>query len=79
MNTLIVERVVEQLRVLPYELQWRVFEFTRALNLSAPHGVSGQQMLSLSGAIQADDLRLMAEAIEAGCEKVDADERMPFA
>jgi hypothetical protein len=27
----IVDKVVEQLKTLPYELQWRVFEFTRAL------------------------------------------------
>jgi len=38
MDTSIVDKVVEQLKALPSELQWRVLEFTRALSLSAPRG-----------------------------------------
>ncbi|TEU15539.1 MAG: hypothetical protein E3J21_12975 [Anaerolineales bacterium] len=74
MDTFIVEKVVEQLKVLPYELQWRVLEFTRALAISIPHGVPGQQLLRFAGAIPLDDLQLMRQAIEEGCEQVDANE-----
>lgn len=74
MNTLIVDKVIEQLKVLPYELQWRVFEFTRALAVSIPHGVPGCQLLRFAGAIPLDDLQLMRLAIEQGCERVDANE-----
>lgn len=74
MDTFIVEKVVEQLKVLPYELQWRVLEFTRALAISIPHGVPGQQLLRFAGAIPLDDLQLMHQAIEEGCEQVDANE-----
>ena len=74
MDTPIVEKVIEQLRSLPYELQWRVLEFTRALALSTPHGVPGQQLLRFAGAISLDDVQLMREAIEQGCERVDANE-----
>jgi hypothetical protein len=74
MDTFIVEKVVEQLKVLPYELQWRVLEFTRALAISIPHGVPGQQLLRFAGAIPLDDLQLMRQAIEEGCEQVDAHE-----
>lgn len=35
---------------------------------------SGQAWLSLAGTISLDDLQLMGEAIEAGCEQVDLDE-----
>lgn len=74
MDTFIVEKVVEQLKVLPYELQWRVLEFTRALAISIPHGVPGQQLLRFAGAIPLEDLQLMRQAIEEGCEQVDANE-----
>ena len=74
MSTSVVDQVIEQLQALPHELQWRVLEFTRALALSAPHGVPGQQLLRFAGALPTDDLQLMREAIEQGCEQVDADD-----
>jgi len=74
MDRHIVEKVVEQLKVLPEELQWRVLEFTRALAESAPRGVPGQQLLRFAGALPPDDVKLMREAIEQGCEQVDANE-----
>ncbi len=73
MNPL-VEKVVEQLKTLPYELQWRVYEFTRALAVSAPHGVDGQQLLRFAGSIPADDLQIMLQVIERDCERVDTSE-----
>jgi hypothetical protein len=42
MDTPIADQVIEQLKTLSYDLQWRVLEFTRALALSTPHGVPGQ-------------------------------------
>ncbi len=73
MNTPVVDKVIEQLQKLPAEMQWRVFEFTRALAASAPHGVPGHQLLQFAGAIPLDDLQLMQQAIDDGCEVVDAD------
>jgi len=74
MDTFVVEKVIEQLKTLPNELQWRVLEFTRALALSTPHGIPGQQMLRFAGAIPLDDVYLIREAIEQYCEQVDANE-----
>jgi hypothetical protein len=74
MSTPVVDKVVEQLRDLPYELQWRVLEFTRALAVSVPHGVPGQQLLEFAGSIPPDDLQVMRQAIQDGCEQVDANE-----
>ena len=71
MDTSIVDKVVEQLKALPSELQWRVLEFTRALSLSAPRGTSGKQLLRFAGAVPLGDVKLMREAIEQGCEQVD--------
>ena len=74
MDTLITDQVIDQLKVLPYESQWRVLEFTRTLAVSVPRGISGQQLLRFAGVIPLDDLQLMRLAIEQGCEQVDADE-----
>ncbi|MCS6844019.1 MAG: hypothetical protein NZ528_06805 [Caldilineales bacterium] len=74
MSTPIVDKIVEQLKVLPYESQWRVFEYTRALAGSAFRGAPGSQLLPFAGAIPADDLQLMRFAIEEGCERIDANE-----
>lgn len=74
MDISIVEKVVEQLESLPQELQWRVLEFTRALTVSTPHGVSGVQLLRFAGAIPQEDVNVMREAIEQGCEQVDVND-----
>jgi hypothetical protein len=74
MDTPIIDKVIEQLKDLPHELQWRVLEFTRALSLSTPRGVPGRQLLRFAGTIAPDDAHLMREAIEQGCERVDANE-----
>ena len=74
MDTPIADQVIEQLKTLSYDLQWRVLEFTRALALSTPHGVPGQQLLRFAGTISAEEAQVMVDAIEQGCERVDADE-----
>jgi len=74
MDNLVIDKVIEQLKVLPHELQWRVLEFSRALAVSTPHGVHGQQLLRFAGAIPPEDVRLMRDAIEQSCEQVDVDE-----
>jgi len=68
MDTPVIEKVVEQLRSLPYELQWRVLEFTRALALSVPRGVSGRKVLHFAGTIPLEKAQRMGEAIEQGPE-----------
>lgn len=74
MNTHVIEKVVEQLRSLPDDLQRQVLEFTRVLALSVPRGVAGKQLLQFAGVIPPSDVELMQGAIEQGCEQVDANE-----
>ncbi len=74
MDTPIVDKVIEQLKTLPQELQWRVLEFTRALAQSTPHGVPGRQLRRFAGTISPEDAELMRKAIEQGCEQVDTNE-----
>jgi len=74
MSARIIEKVIEQLQSLPYDLQRQVLEFTRALALAAPRGVAGRELLQFAGAIPRSDVALMQKAIEQGCEQVDTDE-----
>ncbi len=71
MKTPIIERVIEQLEALPYELQQRVLEFTRTLAGSILRGIPGAQLLRFAGGIPAGDLQIMQQAIDLGCEQVD--------
>jgi hypothetical protein len=74
MDIPIVDKVIEQMKKLPQELQWRVLEFTRALAVSAPQAIAGAQLLRFAGTIPQADVREMKEAIEQGCEQVDSNE-----
>ncbi len=74
MSTAVIEKVVEQMKDLPDELQRRVLEFARALALSTPRGVPGTQLLRFAGAIPLDEVEVMRQAIEQGCEQVDINE-----
>jgi hypothetical protein len=70
----VIDQVVEQLRTMPQPLQWQVLEFARTLIDSKIQGVSGQHLLRFAGAIPSDDLQVMQETIEQGCEQVDLNE-----
>jgi hypothetical protein len=74
MNTSIINEVVEQLGTMPQHLQSQVLEFARKLVQNEVKGTPGSQLLRFAGSIPADDLQLMREAIEQGCEQVDVDE-----
>ena len=74
MNTSIIDDVIEQLGTMPQHLQSQVLEFARKLVKTEVKGTPGSQLLRFAGSISADDLKLMREAIEQGCEQVDVNE-----
>ncbi|MBO3457362.1 hypothetical protein G7B40_030425 [Aetokthonos hydrillicola Thurmond2011] len=74
MDTLILEQLIEELKVMPENLQYQVLEFARTLVGSQIHGVPGRELLNFAGTIPPDDILLMSRAIEQGCEQVDIDE-----
>ena len=74
MDTVVIDKVIEQLKDLPQEMQWRVLEFTRTLAVSTPRGVPGRHLLRFAGIVPPEEAALMREAIEQGCEQVDAHE-----
>jgi hypothetical protein len=74
MESSIVDRVADEVRALAPELQHRVLEFARALAVSEPRGLPGQQLLQFAGKLTPEDAQLMRDAIEKGCEKIDSHE-----
>ncbi len=75
MNSLIIDEVFERLKVMPQSLQQQVLEFTKTLTDSTTvKGVPGSQLLHFAGTIPLDELNLMSEAINSGCEQVDSNE-----
>ena len=74
MDTPILDKLIEQLKVMPQDLQWRVLEFARTIAGTQIQGVPGRQLLRFAGSIPPDDVKLMRQAIEQDCEQVDIDE-----
>ena len=68
----VAERIMEQVGKLPLEEQRRVLEFAEALAITKPRGVPGKELLRFAGAIPRDQLKQMSDAIEEGCEQIDA-------
>lgn len=66
----ITRQLVEQVDQLPLEFQRKVLDFAQALALALPKGVPGRSLLRFAGAIEAEDLRAMSDAIQADCGQV---------
>jgi uncharacterized protein involved in exopolysaccharide biosynthesis len=74
MSDMIIHKVVEQLRAMPYDLQQEVLYFTRKLKASTQVGMPGKNLLQFAGTFPLDDLEIMRRAIEADCGRVDLNE-----
>ncbi|MBT9166242.1 MAG: hypothetical protein DDT25_00925 [Chloroflexi bacterium] len=73
-SSVIVQQIMKHIDQLPLDLQQRVLDFTQALVPSASQGVPGKQLAHFAGLIELDDIQAMSRAIEAGCERIDANE-----
>lgn len=76
MSNLTIVKVTQHLESFPEDLQAQVLAFVEALEAKVrrPRGVKGATLLPFAGAMSQEDARQMREAIEVGCEQVDADE-----
>lgn len=73
-DSAISREIMRQLDELPLEGQRKVLDFTKALALSLPKGPPGKDLLRFAGVMDPDDVQVILQAIEAGCESVDAGE-----
>ena len=72
MDASITKEIVERMHELPAAQQKLVLEIVRSLASQRPQGVPAKDLLALAGVISAQDAREMVDAIEEGCERVDA-------
>jgi hypothetical protein len=63
------QQILQSALALSESQQLQVLEFIRSLRGAASK--SGADFVQLAGTIPIDDLRLMEQAIEEGCEQVD--------
>jgi len=61
--------ILDQMDGLPVEKQRQVLNFARSL--AEPEGRPGDEILLFGGAIDAEHLSAMTQAIEDGCEQVN--------
>ena len=74
MNASLLAEIIEQVRSLPYSQQYQVLLFARTLKAWAEQGVPGKLLLQFAGAIPAEDVERIRQAIESDCEQVDQNE-----
>lgn len=71
MSTILKNQILEQLERLPDDKQKQVLEFARTLDTTPLLGVPGKDLIRFAGFIPIEDLLLMEQAIEEGCEQVN--------
>ncbi len=78
MSNSVISKVVEQMEMLPADLQEMVLdlvlEFVQSLQVAPLRGTPGKQLLQFAGFIPIDELDLIRGAITASCEQVDLNE-----
>jgi hypothetical protein len=68
------KEILGRIDTLSYELQRKLLEYIDFLTQKVPKGIPGKQLLKFAGSISQGDLKAMEQAIEDGCERIDARE-----
>lgn len=63
--------LAEELKRLNEVQQRKVLEFARTFKAQPLQGVPGKDLLKFAGLIEPEELKLMAQAIEEDCGKID--------
>jgi hypothetical protein len=74
MDSVILDEITKKVQKMPDSLQRQVLIFVDALQASSIRGTPGKRLLAFAGLISPDDLSIMEQSIESGCEQVDAGE-----
>jgi hypothetical protein len=73
-NSTTIQEIIKRLKTLSLEQQRQVLDFTLALSSEPPKQYPGKNLLKLVGTISPEDLEIMKQAIEEGCEQVNESE-----
>jgi hypothetical protein len=74
MSPALEKELREQLDQLAPDQQRQVLDFAKKLSERHSQGRSGSALARFAGTIKKDDLILIGDAIEAGCEQADPNE-----
>lgn len=74
MENSIIAKVVEQMEMLPTDMQRLVLDFTRSLHTTTPKGTPGRHFLQFAGIIPPADAHQMQHAVVIGCGQVNVNE-----
>jgi hypothetical protein len=74
MDNNIIPEVIETMSCLPRKLQEQALDYIRELKTNHETGISGKKLLRFAGSIPNEDLKMMSEAIEKDCGRVDLNE-----
>ncbi|MEW6210665.1 MAG: hypothetical protein AB1631_20035 [Acidobacteriota bacterium] len=74
MNHTLQKEILDQLDKLPPDQQHKVLDFARSLAKAVPVGKQGKELLKFAGTIEAEDLKIISQAIEEDCEQVNVNE-----
>lgn len=70
-KTTTIQEIVQRLKSLSIEQQRQVLDFILEFSGEPPKKYPGKNLLQLVGTISKEDLEIMKQAIEEGCEQID--------
>ncbi|MDE0314286.1 MAG: hypothetical protein OXM61_05245 [Candidatus Poribacteria bacterium] len=73
-NLTTTQEIVQQLKSLSLEQQRQVLDFILELSAEPLKQYPGKNLLQLVGTISKEDLEIMKQTIEEGCEQIDESE-----
>ena len=73
-NSTTIQEIIKLLKTLSLEQQRQVLDFTRELLGKPPKRYPGKNLLQFVGTISKEDLEIMKQTIEEGCEQIDESE-----
>jgi hypothetical protein len=74
MDNNIIPEVIENMNCLHRNLQEEVLDYIKKLKINHETGISGKKLVRFAGSIPDEDLKIMSEAIEKDCGRVDLNE-----
>lgn len=66
--------LLKEVEQLSPPLQRKVVDFAHSLAQARPRGTPGRQLLKFAGILSPEEAKAMMDAIEEGCERIDANE-----
>ena len=74
LDAVIQSDLLKEVEQLPPPLQRKVVNYAHSLAQPRPHGTPGGQLLKYAGFLSPEEAKAMMDAIEEGCERIDANE-----